>query len=250
MGKGKLQLAVDGESSPSKPPMSSDSRLSGGSTSLNAAYGMWFQLKTDGASLLGIGTATGGGTTGTSSITYAFVTSRTFPDGAMSATNSGSVAAIRTSALICILTQNATHQFGVVCASATTNHRIWLGCAVSLGTAIKPTGATVAIVYDPGTSANWQFLTYDGSAGSETRYDTGLAYTANQAIEAEVTVSAASCSGRVRIAGGTWTAAQTATTNLPGSTTAMYHINQIVRTAAGGPSIIYWRGSSMSAPYV
>ena len=218
-------------------------------SSINAAAYMWFQIRTTGGSFQGVGIGVTTSGAGTNSITHG--NTHTFPDAVFSATGSGSLAVVRTTDQSYSLDQAATHQGAILTGSSLTSIRYWFGLSTNIGTASKPAGATAAIVYDPGIDAsNWQLIVWDGASASAS-YTVIAACATSKRYELELVTASGSVSARVRECGGTWSSTVTASSNLPGNSTKMYHVGlQLNRTAAGASATPAFCGSSCSAAFV
>ena len=218
-------------------------------SSVNAAAYMWFQIRTTGGSFQGVGIGVTTSGAGTNSITHG--NTHTFPDAVFSATGSGSLAVVRTTDQSYSLDQAATHQGAILTGSSLTSIRYWFGLSTNIGTASKPAGATAAIVYDPGIDvSNWQLIVWDGASASAS-YTVIAACATSKRYELELVTASGSVSARVRECGGTWSSTVTASSNLPGNSTKMYHVGlQLNRTAAGASATPAFCGSSCSAAFV
>ena len=218
-------------------------------SALNAAAKFWFQIRMDGSAAAGVGTAVLVGQV-TGSITYRTASSVVWPDVALAGTAGGGYATVRTNNLVCRPDQSARHSFAVLCSSGTANLRIWCTISGGVAGASTPANPTMGLVYDPGVSANWQVVCYSGS-GSVYYADTGKAYTANERVEVSFLATSSGCTGKIRTAGGTWTAEQTVTSGVPASSTAMYHLFSVSRITGGttAAATAYFVGSSAEVSY-
>jgi len=217
-------------------------------SSLNAAAKFWFQIRMDGSAGAGVGTAVlVGQVTGT--ITYRTASSVAWPDVGLAGTAAGGYCSVRTNNQICRPDQSARHSFALLCSSGTTNLRVW--CAIgSIGGGDTPSGAAMGLVYNPNVGPNWQVFCYSGS-GSVYYADTGHAYTANERVEVSFLATSSGCTGKIRTAGGTWSAEQTVTSGVPSSSTPMYHIFTVSRITGGttAAATAYFVGSSAEVSY-
>jgi hypothetical protein len=216
-------------------------------SALNAAAFSWFQLSTDGVTVyatLGSATSAGNG-----SFNVSYNNTGTWPVALLTATNASSYVLIRTSQR-CSLNQAGTYQSQFKSGPTTTAIKYWLGLSASITAASKPTGATACVVYDSAISANWQLITYDGTAGSAAYTDMGVALAANTQYEVEIVFTSTSATARIRLTGGTWSTPVTYnSTNIPAANAKMYGVGLLMARTDSGAVTSNWFGTSYHSTY-
>lgn len=246
---GYASLGSDGLVPEAQLPPDGGTPVSQGS-SLNAAAKFWFQIRPDGSAAIGVGTATSVGQV-TGQITYRDAASIKWPDIGLAGTANAGYANCRTNNKVCRPEQSARHNFALLCSPGTANLRVWAAIVVSLGGGDTPTGAAMGMVYNPNVSTKWQVFCYSGS-GSVYYADTGHTYTANQRVELSFLATGSGCTGKIRVAGGSWSTEVSVTSGVPTSTTAMYQMVTVSRITGGttADATAYFVGSSAESSYV
>lgn len=129
-------------------------------------------------------------------------------------------------------------------SAGTASHRFWIGYMTTVGTGSTPVGQGCGLNYDPAISPNWQVFAFDGT--TITRTDTGVVYASSTHYFASVRTDASGVYCRVWVAGDPEPADTSHTTNLPSSSTNMYQIWLIFRSAAGTSTVVHF-GQQYSA---